>query len=75
MAGLTSSDQIFELEPQNDILTKAESHHKDMVYIQVPIQWVITIHVLIKKEIMLYCGQRDKTVIFLPTLYFPESSE
>lgn len=38
MAGLTSSDQIFELEPQNDILTKAGSHHKDMVYIQLPIQ-------------------------------------
>lgn len=38
MTGLTSSDQIFELEPQNDILTKAGSHHKDMVYIQLPMQ-------------------------------------
>jgi hypothetical protein len=34
----------------------------------------MTTRVLIKDEIMLYCEQGDKIVIFLLTLYFPESS-
>lgn len=34
----------------------------------------MTTCVLIKNEIMLFCEQGDKIVIFLLTLYFPESS-